>query len=144
MVYVVDSHAIVWFFEDSNELGRNALNVLNSKDSRLIIPTIVIAEIFYLSQRRKITSTFEDIFQVIEQDDRCLIYPLDINILRFLSPVLDIHDEITSLADKMLKLNKGLRKAAKLYSGINSNNHRLNYGYWIYKCKGQGVEGGVF
>jgi len=94
MVYVVDSHAIVWFFEDSNELGRNALNVLNSKDSRLIIPTIVIAEIFYLSQRRKITSTFEDIFQVIEQDDRCLIYPLDINILRFLPPMLDIHDGI--------------------------------------------------
>lgn len=94
MVYVVDSHAIVWFFEDSNELGRNALNALNSKDSRLIIPTIVLAEIFYLSQRRKITPTFEDIFQVIEQDDRCLIYPLDINILRFLPPGLDIHDGI--------------------------------------------------
>ncbi|MBI5892623.1 MAG: PIN domain-containing protein [Deltaproteobacteria bacterium] len=54
MVYVVDTHAIVWFFEESNELGRNALNMLDSKSSRLIIPTIVLAEIFYLAQRRKI------------------------------------------------------------------------------------------
>lgn len=94
MVYVVDTHAIVWFFEDSNELGRDALNVLNSKNVKLIIPTIVLAEIFYLSQRRKITPSFEDIFQVIEQDDRCIIYPLDINVLRLLPENLNIHDGI--------------------------------------------------
>lgn len=94
MVYVVDTHAIVWFFEESNELGRNALNIFDSKSSRLIIPTIVLAEIFYLAQRRKITPSFEDIFQIIEQDDRCIIYPLDINVIRFLPDRLNIHDGI--------------------------------------------------
>ena len=94
MVYVVDTHAIVWFFEESNELGRNALNIFDSKSSRLIIPTIVLAEIFYLAQRRKITPPFEDIFQIIEQDDRCIIYPLDINVIRFLPDGLNIHDGI--------------------------------------------------
>ncbi|BCB95755.1 hypothetical protein JZK55_06770 [Dissulfurispira thermophila] len=58
MVYVVDTHAIVWFFEDSSELGKNALNALASKNSRLIIPTIVLAEIFYLSQRRRACQVF--------------------------------------------------------------------------------------
>ncbi len=94
MVYVVDTHAIVWFFEESNELGKEALNILNSENSNLIIPTIVLAEIFYLSNRRKITPSFEIILQTIEQDERCIIYPLDINVLRFLPEGLSIHDGI--------------------------------------------------
>lgn len=94
MVYVIDTHAIIWFFEDSRELGRNALTIFNSKDSRLIIPTIVIAEIFYLSQKRRITPSFEDVFRIIEQDERCIIYPLDINVIRLLPEGLDIHDGI--------------------------------------------------
>lgn len=94
MVYIIDTHAVVWFFEESDELGNEALNILNSKDARLIIPTIVLSEIFYLSQRKRITPSFENIFQVIEQDNRCIIYPLDINVLRFLPNGLDIHDGI--------------------------------------------------
>ena len=94
MVYIVDTHAVVWFFEESDDLGKEALNILNSKDARLVIPTIVLSEIFYLSQRKRITPSFEDIFQVIEQDNRCIIYPLDINVLRFLPKGLDIHDGI--------------------------------------------------
>lgn len=81
MVYVVDTHAIVWFFEESEELGRDALRILGSKNSKFIIPSIVLAEIFYLSQRRKITPPFEDTLQTIEQDERCVIYPLDLNVL---------------------------------------------------------------
>lgn len=94
MVYIVDTHALVWFFEESDELGKEALNILNSKDARLVIPTIVLSELFYLSQRKRITPSFEDIFQVIEQDNRCIIYPLDINVLGFLPKELDIHDGI--------------------------------------------------
>ncbi len=72
MIYVVDTHALVWFFENSDELGKNAKNAFDSKGSKLIIPTIVPAEIFYLSQRKKIIPSFEEIFQVIEQDKRCM------------------------------------------------------------------------
>jgi PIN domain nuclease of toxin-antitoxin system len=94
MVYVVDTHALVWFFEESSELGKNALNALNSESSKIIIPTIVLAEIFYLSQQKRIESSFTDIIQAIEQDDRCIIYPLDLNVIRFLPERLNIHDGI--------------------------------------------------
>ena len=94
MVYVVDTHAVIWFFEESSELGKNALNVLNSESSKIIIPTIVLAEIFYLSQQKRIAPSFTDIIQAIEQDDRCIIYPLDLNVIRFLPKGLNIHDGI--------------------------------------------------
>jgi len=94
MVYIVDTHALVWFFEKSDELGRAAQNILASQDARLIIPTIIIAELFYLSQRKKVSPSFKDIFQTIERDKRCVIYPLDINVLRFLPEKMDIHDGI--------------------------------------------------
>ena len=115
MVYIVDTHAVVWFFEESDELGKEALNILNSKDARLVIPTIVLSEIFYLSQRKRITPSFEDIFQVIEQDNRCIIYPLDINVLRFLPKGLDIHDGIicsTALVYREL-MKEGVRLITK-------------------------------
>lgn len=112
MVYVVDTHALVWFFEESKELGGNALKVLSSDSSKLIIPTIVPAEIFYLSQRQRIAKSFNDILKTIEQDDRCIIYPLDLNVLKFLPKGLNIHDGIicgTALVYKEL-----LREKVKL------------------------------
>ena len=37
MIYVVDTHALVWFFENSDELGKNAKNAFDSEeDVRLI------------------------------------------------------------------------------------------------------------
>jgi PIN domain nuclease of toxin-antitoxin system len=44
MLYVVDTHALIWFFEDNPKLGAQAKNILSDPDSQLILPTIALAE----------------------------------------------------------------------------------------------------
>jgi len=46
--YVIDTHALVWFLEQSPKLGNNARNAFLDTDSILIIPTIVLAKIKFL------------------------------------------------------------------------------------------------
>ncbi len=46
--YIIDTHALVWFLEQSPKLGKNAKSVFLDDDSILIIPTIVLAEIKFL------------------------------------------------------------------------------------------------
>lgn len=94
MVYIVDTHALVWYLEESRELGKKALSVLDDENSKLIVPTIVLAEIRYLSNKRKTALSVDEILSSIEQDERCVLFPLDINVIKQLPLELDIHDGI--------------------------------------------------
>jgi len=51
MVHVIDTHALVWFLEGNEKLGRKALKVFRDSTEKLIIPSIVLAEIKYLSYK---------------------------------------------------------------------------------------------
>lgn len=94
MLYVVDTHALVWYLEGSDKLGKKALSVLDDEKSKLVIPTIVLAEIKYLSDKQRTKLFFEDIINIVEQDDRCILFPLDVNVIKFIPTKLDIHDGI--------------------------------------------------
>lgn len=49
MVHIIDTHALVWFLEGNEKLGRKALKVLKNSREKLVIPSIVLAEVKYLS-----------------------------------------------------------------------------------------------
>lgn len=53
-VAVVDTHALIWFLEQNPKLGKRAKNILLSGESELMIPVIVLRQLyFYLRKNRK-------------------------------------------------------------------------------------------
>lgn len=94
MLYVLDTHTLVWFLEQQEKLSRKVLDVLRSTQNKLIIPSIVLAEIKYLSVKGKVSSTFSHIVSKIEEDERCVIVNLDVHIIGLLPTTLEIHDGI--------------------------------------------------
>lgn len=92
--FVVDTHALVWFLSQDSRLSEKARSILRDPTVRLIIPAIVLAEIKYLSSRSRFLQTLDDVLRVISTDSRCLVYPIDLNVVRQTPPALDIHDSL--------------------------------------------------
>jgi len=112
MVYIVDTHALVWYLEESKNLGSEALSVLDDDQSKLVIPTIVLAEVKYLSSKQKTALSLPEVLSAIEQDERCVLFPLDSNVIDFLPTELDIHDAI--ICGTALVYQEVLKEEAKV------------------------------
>jgi predicted nucleic acid-binding protein len=92
MRYVVDTHALVWFLSRDSRLGDEALRILADSSAQLIIPTIVLAEAKHISDRKRVSITFDEIMRAIVATPRITIFPLDIFVIANLPSDLDIHD----------------------------------------------------
>ncbi|MFN4218756.1 MAG: type II toxin-antitoxin system VapC family toxin [Candidatus Bipolaricaulia bacterium] len=93
MIYLLDTHALIWFLEGGRKLGARALKILRDDQQKLLIPSIVLAEAKYLAHKSKITLPFTEILEAVT-DPRCTIYPLDLAVIEAMPPDLEIHDAI--------------------------------------------------
>ncbi len=84
----------MWFLEKSRKLGSKAREILKDDSQQLVIPSIVLAEIKYLAFKGKTKLSLNEVLEVIQDDDRCVVYPLDSNVIEIMPPALDIHDGI--------------------------------------------------
>ena len=100
--YVVDTHALAWYLEDDPRLGAQAEAAMDDRRVRLIIPTIVLAEIKYLGHKGRLSSTLDDVLRVINLDTRCLVYPTDTSVVQAAPLGLDIHDSLISTIETRL------------------------------------------
>jgi predicted nucleic acid-binding protein len=94
VLYVLDTHAVVWFLEGDPRLGPRALEVLNDPTADLVLPTIVLAEITYLYGRGRIPVDVPKVHASLASAPRCVVYPLDEAVVDRLPPTLSIHDAI--------------------------------------------------
>lgn len=94
MIYIVDTHAVVWFLEANKRLGRRAKKTLESADSQIVIPTIVLAEIKFLYAKRRIRTGVQQVSNRLLTARNCISYPLDEAIISKMPPTLEIHDAI--------------------------------------------------
>jgi len=94
MVCVTDTHALVWYLTASARLGKRAAQLMERGDTRIVIPTIVLAELKYLHQRKRIPLSLTVVLTFIKADPRCVIYPLNEEAVNLLPVQLDIHDAI--------------------------------------------------
>ena len=92
--FVVDTHALVWFLAHDSRLSEKARIVLQDPTVRLILPAIVLAEIKYLSGKGRFAQTLDDVLRVIATDSRCLVYSIDLGVVRQAPATLDIHDSL--------------------------------------------------
>lgn len=94
MYIVTDTHPWVWFLTASPRLSQEAKSVLSDASNLIIIPSIVMMEIKYLYQHKRITLSFEEAMQQVETSENILLHPLDISIVTKAPISLDIHDAI--------------------------------------------------
>ena len=94
MYIVTDTHPWVWFLTANTRLSSNAKARLADPFNIVIVPTIVMMEIRYLYQHKRITLSFEEALQQIETSENILLYPLDLSIVNLAPITLDIHDAI--------------------------------------------------
>lgn len=100
MIYVTDTHSLIWFLTNDNKLGKNALKIFQSADEGkciIIIPTIVLAEISHIIEKGKTNIKFRDILIKLENSLNYIPYNLDLEIIlktQQLIKIPEIHDRI--------------------------------------------------
>jgi len=94
MTYVLDTHALIWLMVGDSRLGTTAHDVLSSRSDQQVIPAIVLAEISFLFQRRRIQVSFPAALAYLLAAPNTKIFPLDEAVVERLPGVLNIHDGI--------------------------------------------------
>ena len=103
MIYIVDTHTLVWFLTGSKQLSKKAESILKRPEVQIIIPTIVLAEMRYLHYKKKIPFPIEKVKSVIIEDERCIVFPLNEDVVDLLPTELEIHDGIICATALVLK-----------------------------------------
>jgi len=106
--YVTDTHALVWYFQADKRLGNNALKAFEGtiKKGKIIVPTIVLAELMYIAHRGRILISFSETVQLIRQASNFTIADLDIDILILANKIqadLEMHDRLIVATSKKYK-----------------------------------------
>jgi PIN domain nuclease of toxin-antitoxin system len=97
--YVTDTHSLVWYFTESPRLPKKALKVFEKtlEEGSIIIPTVVLAEIMYISRKGRIKLSFAETVKKIEESENFEIVPLDLDILNTADEIdydLEMHDRL--------------------------------------------------
>lgn len=106
MVHLVDAHTLVWFLNGSNKVGSSALAILRNPSKSLVIPSIVLCEVRWMIRKKRIEISLDEVFEALQEDPRCEIYPLDTHVVQRMSDTLEMHDDIicgTALVYKHLR-----------------------------------------
>lgn len=94
MIYVVDTHALLWFLEGNKRLSVTAQKTLLDPAHQLVLPTLVLAEAKYLFARKRTPVAPQRILSEIASAENCTVYPLDEHVALRVSGELEIHDAI--------------------------------------------------
>ena len=94
MIIVTDTHPWIWFLAASPRLSADAKATLSDPSNVIVVPSIVMLEIRYLYNRRRISISFEEALQRVETAVNVLLHPLDISVVTLAPNELEIHDAI--------------------------------------------------
>ncbi len=97
MIYVLDTHALVWFLQNNPKLGDRASALFDDPTTRFAVPTLVLCEIAHLAQKGRLEKDLAKIIQHLRGDDRFEIISLDEAVVGCLPKgldILDIHDAV--------------------------------------------------
>jgi PIN domain nuclease of toxin-antitoxin system len=65
-VYVVDTHALIWYLTNDKKLGKQAAEVFAAAErgeTRLIVSAIVVAEMYYANKKNKWFADFNETYR---------------------------------------------------------------------------------
>lgn len=115
MAYVIDAHALIWYLTKDPKLGTNALAVMQQIDAgneRGLIPTIVLAEILYTSERGRISISLGDVLTELKKRNHYRTISFTEKILRRVEKIKrvpELHDRLivaTAIENKAIVITR--------------------------------------
>ena len=110
MNYVTDTHALLWWFTDSPRISPKASEIFEKSEEGenvIFIPSIVIAELLSIFDKKRVSFDFKNLFQKIHTSENFVLIALDYPILQkmvALKEVPELHDKIIVSTARYLKL----------------------------------------
>ena len=109
-LYVADTHTLFWYFTASPSLvaqAHAAFNEANQGQALIYIPAIVLAELYFLNEKKGRPIDYSATFALLTQSAQFVLLPFEpIDTLEFDldKTVLDIHDRIiVGVADGLMR-----------------------------------------
>ena len=98
-VIVIDTHALIWYLEDSPRLSPNARAAYDSIDRGVsvgIVPTIVLAELMHISERGRTPVGFAEVIAQLQSSQHFRIAAFDLDVLSRMEAAsgLELHDRV--------------------------------------------------
>ena len=108
MIYVLDTHVLIWYFIGSKRLKRKLrekIEEVRNAGGRLLVPTIVLAEALAIAEKGKVKFDFRDMYQLIKNESEFEIISFSPEILEEVlhTQIPEIHDRIIVATAKFYK-----------------------------------------
>ena len=125
MVFVTDTHSLIWYLTGDERIGKNAKRVfadLEVGKGKLIISIVVLLETLVLVEKGKIKASWEEFNEKVAQFPTAVFYPIGFDIIQNIKEVnqsLDLHDRILVTTAKIHKAgiitkDKEIKRAKKV------------------------------
>ncbi|MEW5720046.1 MAG: type II toxin-antitoxin system VapC family toxin [Chloroflexota bacterium] len=101
MIYVPDTHALVWYVTADKRLGKRAKAALASVDdgaSQAIVSVLILAEIMYLQEHGRIQVNLKDLIARLQSNANYGVVPLDLDTVMTAEKV----KQVPELFDRMI------------------------------------------
>ena len=124
MLYVADTHTIIWFLSNDTRLGNQAKKILEKADEGkviIIIPTIVLAELIFICEKKDASVKFKDILDKINESSNYIHYNLDMKVISEianLKQIPEMHDRVITATAKLNKATLITKDENIIESGV--------------------------
>ncbi len=103
--YVADTHALIWYLENSPRLGsqaRAAFDACDQGEICIYVPTICLVEIVYLMEKGRISPEMKSMLEaeLKSGESGLVIADLDMDVVEQIANVL--RDDIPDLPDRVI------------------------------------------
>lgn len=100
-IYVADTHALWWYLDGSDRLSPAAdavFRLVETGNALLIIPAIVVAELYFLSVKLGSPLPPADLYEALDGVEGVTVSPLD---RQQLAALQDVHD-VSEIHDRLI------------------------------------------
>lgn len=100
MLYVLDTHVLIWYFIGSKRLRkeiREKIDSTRNQSGRLLVPTIVLAEALDIAEKGRVELDFSEMYRLIREEPGFEIVGFGLEIFDEtiqIKEVEEIHDRI--------------------------------------------------
>lgn len=97
---VVDTHPLVWYFTEDPRLSARAREFLEQAEAgavQALVPTIVLAEIAHISERKKAPVSVHEVVTTLRQENGFAVVPFDFEVFSTMLKLpaeWELHDRV--------------------------------------------------
>ncbi|MDI6655717.1 MAG: PIN domain-containing protein [Methanobacteriota archaeon] len=108
MLYVTDTHPFLWHLSNDDRLSKKASEIFTKAElgeATIVVPTIVLAESFYIVKKQKVEINFAEVIEKVEFASNFTTFPLDLKVIKEiqkLDKLPELHDKIVVATAQIL------------------------------------------